>query len=47
MKDSDILCELYADTHSVADDCEAEVLDSDSNVPTTPSHKQFQSLSSY
>jgi hypothetical protein len=44
MKDNDILCELYVDTYS-DDDCETEVLDIDSNVPTTPSHKQFQSIS--
>lgn len=41
MKDYGILCELYADTYS--DDCETEILDSDSNVPTTTSRKELQS----
>jgi hypothetical protein len=41
--EGDILCELYADICSdVSDDSEGEFLDSDSNVPTTSSHKQFQ-----
>jgi hypothetical protein len=41
LKESDILCELYADTCSdVSDDSKGEFLDSD--VPTTSSHQQFQ-----
>jgi hypothetical protein len=43
LKEGDILCELYADTCSdVSDDSEGEFLDSDSDVPTASSHKQFQ-----
>jgi hypothetical protein len=43
LKEGDILCELYADTCSdVSDDSEGEFLDSDSDVPTNSSHKQFQ-----
>jgi hypothetical protein len=39
----DILCELYADTHSdVSDNSENEFLDSDSGVPTTSSRKQLR-----
>jgi hypothetical protein len=39
-KEGDILSELYADTCSdVSDDSEGEFLDSDSDVPTTSSHK--------
>jgi len=44
LKKGDILCELYADTCSeVSDDSEGEFLDSDSDsdVPTASSHKQF------
>jgi hypothetical protein len=44
MKD-DILCTLYVDTYSdVSDDCETEILDSDCDIPTTPPHKQLQSV---
>lgn len=40
----DILCELRADTHcDVSDDCETEILDTDSDVPTTSLHKQLPS----
>jgi hypothetical protein len=44
LKEGDILYELYADTCSddVSDDSEGEFLDSDNDVPTTSSHKQFQ-----
>jgi len=43
LKEGDILCELYADTYSdVSDDGEGEFLDSDSDIPTASSHKQFQ-----
>jgi hypothetical protein len=43
LKAGDILCELYAYACSdVSDDSEGEFLDSDSDVPTTSSHKQFQ-----
>ena len=43
LKEGDILCELYADTCSdVSDNGEGEFLNSDSNVPTASSHKQFQ-----
>jgi hypothetical protein len=43
LKEGGILSELYADTCSdVSDDSEGEFLDSDSDVPTTGSHKQFQ-----
>jgi hypothetical protein len=43
LKEGDILSELYADTSSdVSDNSEGEFLDSDSDVPTTSSHKQFQ-----
>jgi hypothetical protein len=42
MRDDNILCELYAHTHSdVSDDCETEILDSHSDVPTTSSRKQL------
>ena len=38
----DILCELYADTHSdVSDYSDNESLDSDSDIPTVSSHKQL------
>jgi hypothetical protein len=43
LKEGDILCELYADTCSdISNDGEREFLDSDSDVPTASSHKQFQ-----
>jgi hypothetical protein len=43
LKEGDILCGLYADTCSdVSDYSEGEFLDSDSDVPTASSHKQFQ-----
>jgi hypothetical protein len=43
VKEGNILCELYADTCSdVSDDTEGEFLDSDRDVPTASSHKQFQ-----
>jgi hypothetical protein len=41
LKEDDILCELYVDTHS--DNRDNEILDSDSDVPTTSSCKQMQS----
>jgi hypothetical protein len=41
--DRGVLKELYADTRSdVSDGSESELLDSDSDVPTASSHKQFQ-----
>ena len=44
LQDSNILCELYADTRSdVSDYSDNESLDSDSDVPTTSSHKQLRS----
>jgi len=44
MKDNDHLCELRADTYcDVSDDCETEILDTDSDVPTTSIHKQLSS----
>jgi hypothetical protein len=40
-----ILCELDVDTHSdVSDYSDNESLDSDSDVPTTSSHKQLRSF---
>jgi len=40
MKD-DTLCELYADTYSdVSDDCETEILDSESETSTVKGRKQ-------
>ena len=45
-KDNDVLCELGVDTYSNASgDCENEILDSDSDVLTTPPHIQLQSVS--
>ena len=36
LQEDDILCELYADTHSdVSDYSDNESLDSDSDIPTT------------
>jgi hypothetical protein len=44
LQEGDILCELYADTCSdVSDYSDNESLDSDSDVPTTSSHKQLRS----
>jgi hypothetical protein len=44
LQEGDILCELYADTRSdVSDYSDNESLDSDSDVPTTSSHKQLRS----
>jgi len=44
LQEDDILCELYADTHSdVSDYSDNESLGSDSDVPTTSSHKQLRS----
>jgi len=44
LQEDDILCELYADTHSdVSDYSDNESLDSDSEVPTTSSRKQLRS----
>ena len=43
LKVGDNLCELFADTFSdVSDKSESQFLDSDSDVPTASSHKQFQ-----
>jgi hypothetical protein len=40
MGDDGILCEVYVDTYSdVSNDHETEILDGDSDVPTTSSHK--------
>lgn len=42
MKDNNILCELRVDTYcDVSVDCETEILDTDSDVPTTSLHKQL------
>jgi len=42
LKEDDILCELYADTRfDVSDNSDNEILDSDSDIPTTSSHKQL------
>jgi hypothetical protein len=42
MGDDDILCEVYVDTYSdVSNNHETEILDGDSDVPTTSSHKQL------
>jgi len=42
LQEDNILCELYVDTRSdVSDYSENESLDSDSDVPTTSSHKQL------
>jgi len=44
LQEDDILRELYADTRSdVSDNSDNESLDSDSDVPTTSSHKQLRS----
>jgi hypothetical protein len=42
LKEGDILCEFYVNTCSdVSDDCENDILDSDSNIPTTSLGKQL------
>jgi len=42
-KQDNILCELYAYTCSdVSNNSEREILDSDSDVPATSSHKQLR-----
>jgi hypothetical protein len=44
LQQDDILCELYVDTRSdVSVYSDSESMDSDSDVPTTSSHKQLQS----
>jgi len=44
LQEDDILCELYVDTHSdVSVYSDNDSLDSDSDVPTTSSHKQLRS----
>ena len=44
MKDNDILCELHADTYyDVSDERETEILNTDSDIPTTSLHKQLPS----
>jgi len=44
LQEDNILCELYADPRSdVSDNSENESLDSDSDVPTTNSHKKLRS----
>ena len=44
LEEDDILCELHADTHfDVSDYSDNESLDSDSDIPTTSSHKQLPS----
>jgi hypothetical protein len=44
LQEDDILCELYVDTRSdVSNYSDNESLDSDSDVPTTSSHKQLRS----
>ena len=42
LKEDNILCVLYVDTHSnVSDNSDNEILDSDSDVPTASSRKQL------
>jgi len=42
MEDDGILCEVYVSTYSdVSSEHETEILDGDSDVPTTSSHKQL------
>ena len=44
LQEDDILCELYGDTLSdVSDHGDNESLESDSDVPTTSSHKRLRS----
>jgi len=46
LQEDDILCELYADTHSdVSDYSDNGSLDSENDVPTISSHKQLGSSS--
>jgi hypothetical protein len=43
IQEHDILCDIYGDTHSdVSDKNDNEILDSDSDVLTTSSHKQLR-----
>jgi len=43
LQEDDILCELYVDTCSVVSDySDYEIMDSDSDVPTTSSHRQLR-----
>jgi len=43
LKEDYILCKLYANTLSdVSDNGENEILDRDSDIPTTSSHKQLR-----
>jgi hypothetical protein len=43
MKDEDVLCVLYEDTHSDGpDNSDNDILDSDSDVPTTSVYKQLR-----
>jgi len=45
MKDDNILSKLYVDSYcDVSDECETEILDRNSDVPTAPPHKQLQSV---
>jgi hypothetical protein len=47
LQEDDILCELYVDTRSdISDYSDSESLDTDSDVPTTSSHKQLLSSTS-
>jgi hypothetical protein len=42
LQEDDILCELYVDTRSdISDYSDNESLDSNSDIPTTSSHKQL------
>ena len=42
LKGDNILCKLYADTHTAAsDNSDNDILDSDSDVPTPSSRKQL------
>ena len=43
LQEDDILCELYLETCSDVFDYDNESLDSDTDVPTTSSHKQLRS----
>jgi hypothetical protein len=44
LQEDNILCELYMDTRAdVSDYSDIESLDSDSDIPTTSSHKQLWS----
>jgi hypothetical protein len=47
VQEDDVLCELFADTHSdVSDYSDNESMDSDSDVLVTSSHKQLWSTGS-